>query len=229
VAEAELSVVAGSKSWNRRVFDEVIAAYPGEWAFAATTAELDEVVAARIPRRIYFLHWSWIVPDRILAATECVGFHMTDLPYGRGGSPLQNLVVRGHGSTKLTALRMTATVDGGPVYAKRDLDLHGTAEEVYVRTTYLAAEMIRTFLDTDPQPVAQEGEVVAFARRTPSESELPGNLTLPALHDFIRMLDAEGYPHAFLRAHGLRLEFRRAALYDERVEVDVVVTRDDGR
>ncbi len=25
---------------------------------------------------------------------ECVCFHMTDVPYGRGGSPLQNLIIR---------------------------------------------------------------------------------------------------------------------------------------
>ncbi len=37
--------------------------------------------------------------------------HMTDVPYGRGGSPLQNLIARGHTSTKLTAMRMTAEVD----------------------------------------------------------------------------------------------------------------------
>ena len=33
-------IVADSKPWNRRVFDEVIAGYPGEWWDAETTDEL---------------------------------------------------------------------------------------------------------------------------------------------------------------------------------------------
>ena len=48
------------------------------------------------PRFIFFAHWSSIIPKSIHEDFECVIFHMTDLPYGRGGSPLQNLIVRGH-------------------------------------------------------------------------------------------------------------------------------------
>ncbi|MFA5260471.1 MAG: methionyl-tRNA formyltransferase, partial [Candidatus Omnitrophota bacterium] len=48
------------------------------------------------PDLIFFPHWSWKIPRDIYAAYPCVAFHMTDLPYGRGGSPLQNLIMRGH-------------------------------------------------------------------------------------------------------------------------------------
>jgi methionyl-tRNA formyltransferase len=47
---------------------------------------------------------------------------------------------------------------------------------------------------------------------------------LQALHDFIRMLDAEGYPHAFLEHNGFRYTFRRAALYEGRIVADVTIT-----
>jgi len=55
---------------------------------------------------------------------------MTYMPYGRGGSPLQNLIVRGYRHTKLTALRMVEEFDAGPVYLKEDLCLEGNAEEI---------------------------------------------------------------------------------------------------
>ena len=48
---------------------------------------------------------------------------------------------------------------------------------------------------------------------------------LQQLHDFIRMLDAEGYPPAFLECDGFRFEFTRAALYDNRIVSDVKITR----
>lgn len=69
-------------------------------------SELDAPTLADFgPRYIFFPHWSWKIPVDIYERFECVIFHMTDLPFGRGGSPLQNLVVRGINETQLTALR----------------------------------------------------------------------------------------------------------------------------
>lgn len=71
------------------------------------------------PRTIFFPHWSYLIPPAIHEGWECIIFHMTDLPYGRGGSPLQNLIQRGHRETMLTALRCVAELDAGPIYLKR--------------------------------------------------------------------------------------------------------------
>jgi len=38
------------------------------------------------------------------------------------------------------------------------------------------------------------------------------------------MLDAEGYPRAFIDHAGFRFEFSRAALYDGKVMADVTIT-----
>lgn len=218
-------IVAGAKPWNRRVFDEVIADYPGEWHFSGCPEELEyETVSALSPRYVFFLHWSWKVPNEIVNNYECVCFHMTDVPYGRGGSPLQNLIVRGHRQTKLTALRMVEDFDAGPVYLKEDLCLEGNAEEIYIRASYLSADMIRYIVDEEPVPQPQKGESTFFQRRKPPQSEIPSLSDLQSLYDFIRMLDAEGYPRAFLKHEGFRYEFSRVAFYDGRLVADVEIT-----
>jgi len=227
-------VVAGAKPWNRRVFDEVIARYPGVWHFIGQPDGLaPDRIASFAPRYIFFLHWSWKVSSEIINNYECVCFHMTDVPYGRGGSPLQNLIVRGHRNTKLTALRMVEDFDAGPVYLKKDLCLEGNAEEIYIRASYLSAQMIRHIIEEQPEPRSQVGEPIIFKRRKPHESRIPELPTLQALHDFVRMLDAEGYPRAFLEHAGFRYEFSRAALYDGHVVADVQITsvgsRNDGK
>lgn len=222
--ERYVYIVAGSKPWNRRVFEEVISKLPGKWYFASSPQELTLDGVKKInPRYIFFLHWSWKVPDEIINDYECVCFHMTDVPYGRGGSPLQNLVIRGHRHSKLTALRMTQDIDAGPVYLKEDLCLEGNAEEIYIRAAYLAAEMIKCIIKDQPKPVPQVGEPTVFKRRKPEESEIPELDSLQALYDFIRMLDAEGYPHAFIGYRGFLYEFSRAALYDGRIVADVTI------
>lgn len=224
--EGETYVVAGVKPWNERVFESEISRFPGQWLYVSKP---DELTLSRLsevdPTYIFFLHWSEIIPEEILDAHECVCFHMTDVPYGRGGSPLQNLIVRGHRQTKLTALRMVPELDAGPLYMKRDLTLEGsTAEEVFVRSSQLSAEMIREIIEEKPEPVPQSGEVTTFERRTPSQSEIPERDSLQALHDFIRMLDAEGYPSAFIEHEGYRYEFQRSSLYDDRIEASVTIT-----
>lgn len=211
-------IVLGCKSWNRQVFDEVIRHWPGRWTYFDSREQLTpDSVAALGPKSLFFLHWSWKVPDEIVAGHECICFHMTDVPYGRGGSPLQNLILRGHRDTKLTALRMTSEFDAGPVYLKVDLSLEGSAEEIYRRATVLSAQCIRRILEEKPKPVPQEGEPTVFARRKPGQSAIPALEGPGSLYDFIRMLDAEGYPRAFLDHAGFRFEFDRASLSEDGV------------
>jgi methionyl-tRNA formyltransferase len=223
-------VVVGSKPWNLRIFEEVISKYPGKWLYVGSRKELTPESMGKInPSYIFFLHWSWKVPLEIIENYECVCFHMTDVPYGRGGSPLQNLIVRGHRSSKLTALRMVEDFDAGPVYFKKDLSLEGNAEEIYIRASYLSAEMIHRIVTEQPLPQPQMGEAVIFKRRTPRESRIPELPTIQALYDFIRMLDAEGYPRAFVEHSGFCYEFSRPAYYDGKIIADVVITPKKGK
>lgn len=218
-------IIAGSRPWNRADIEKL--GLTRKVIEVSTREELKEALELETSIRfIFFLHWSHIVPRRITDNYDCVCFHMTDVPYGRGGSPLQNLIARGHQETKLTALRMVQALDAGPVYLKRTLSLNGsTAEEIYMRASALSCEMIMQILDEGIEPQEQTGEVVEFARRTPDQSALPVTEDLDIIHDHIRMLDAEGYPHAFLEIGNLRLEFTRSSRYDGKILANVQITR----
>src|SRR5213076_534392 len=151
--DSKAYLVLGSKPWNRRLFDELLSKLDGRWSYMGEPAQLSASSVSRIaPRYIFSLHWSWRVPADIINNFECVCFHMTDVPYGRGGSPLQNLIVRGHRRTKLTALRMSGSFDAGPVYFKRPLSLEGRAEDIYKRATELSAAMIQEIVAQKPAP-----------------------------------------------------------------------------
>ena len=174
-----------------------------------------------LPKFIFFPHWSWLIPEDIHTRFECVVFHMTDLPYGRGGSPLQNLIVRGHKETKLTALRCVNELDAGSVYLKRPLSLTGTAEEILQRASALMEEMIIEIVLNHVVPTQQQGEPVVFKRRHPEESNLAPLVDLEQVYDFIRMLDAAGYPRAFLDTEYFHLEFSEASFGETFVDARV--------
>jgi methionyl-tRNA formyltransferase len=214
-------VLAVSKPWVLETFLEIRPRLPGEWSVVRAKDDLAAMLASQQPRYVFFPHWSHRVPQSITTQFECVCFHMTDLPYGRGGSPLQNLISRGHRETTLTALRMTSEVDAGPIYAKRPLSLEGSAAEIFDRSAPLVCELIEWIVQVEPDPEPQAGEPTVFHRRKPEESEVPSDLSATQLHDHIRMLDAPGYPKAFMRHGPWRLEFDQAKLVADRVQARV--------
>jgi methionyl-tRNA formyltransferase len=221
-------LLLSSRPWNTGLADRLTAVLdrPVQTICGPAQPRL-EAVAELDPEWIFVPHWSQLIPETIWSRWPTVIFHMTDLPFGRGGSPLQNLIQRGHSSTMLTALRCSAELDAGPIYLKEALSLQGSAEEIFLRADALIEAMIARIVREQPEPQPQEGEPVLFNRRKPEQSNLKvcptGNLL--ACYDQIRMLDAEGYPHAFLETHGLRLEFRRVIRRSDCLHADVRITR----
>jgi methionyl-tRNA formyltransferase len=187
--------------------------------------QLTDMLEQLDPELVFFPHWSYQIPKSIYTRWECVIFHMTDLPFGRGGSPLQNLIVRGIRESKISALRCVADLDAGPIYLKRPLSLQGSAQDIYVTVNAIIEDMIVEIITVRPQPQPQSGEPVTFSRRTPQQGNMRNLRTLVEAYDYIRMLDAEGYPPAFLETDTLRLEFSRASMKGDRIVADVTIRR----
>jgi len=211
--EMDNYVVATIKDWHFNEFKRVCPNFAGNWTLFCDNQQLNLKQLRQLnPKYIFFPHWSWLVPEEILDEFTCVCFHMTDVPYGRGGSPLQNLISRGHETTKLTALKMTTQLDAGAVYLKAPLSLHGSAQEIFERSATLTFEMINSIITIQPIPIEQTGQVTTFSRRTPEQSKIQGNETLTELYDLIRMMDADSYPKAFLQHGDFTLTFEKAKL-----------------
>ena len=220
-------LLLSSRPWNASLAERLRASFQRPVHAISQPGELQlGTVLALDPEWIFVPHWSHLISEEIWNRWPTVIFHMTDLPYGRGGSPLQNLIKRGHSKTMITALRCTGELDAGPIYEKEPLSLFGTAEEIFIRADALIETMIERIVRECPAPQPQQGKPVLFNRRRPEQSNLSlcraGDLT--DCYDQIRMLDADGYPHAFLEVHGLRLEFRRVSRRSDGRHADVVIT-----
>ena len=209
-------IIATIKSWNIERAYAMQKQYEGIHEIKVFTKK-EELTPAAVtefqPVYIFLPHWSYLISEEITNNWNCVVFHMTDLPYGRGGSPLQNLIVRGHKDTKISAIQVTPQLDGGSVYMKEALSLEGSAQEIFERCSEIIfTNMIPVFLEHDLIPVPQEGEPVVFKRRKPEESRITEDMPLGKIYDYIRMLDAEGYPRAYMDFGPYRLEFEQAQM-----------------
>ena len=219
-------LVATVKPWNINAYNKYVPRLNGQWHLVTEPLLLrSELLNDLKPRFIFFPHWSWRISNDVLKQNECVCFHMTDLPYGRGGSPLQNLIVRGKKSTKISALRMVPELDAGPIYMKRDLPLYGSAQEIYTRAADIIFEMIKDIVEFTPTPKEQTGPITHFDRRKPKDSELPYQGNLDMLYDHIRMLDAETYPPAFITHGDYLIKFSEVSLENDTLKSRVIISR----
>jgi methionyl-tRNA formyltransferase len=223
-------LVVSSKPWAFNLERAIKAKTGGEVVLISDREQFTFENLSRLsPRYVFIPHWSFIIPKEIFETFECVIFHMTDLPFGRGGSPLQNLIQRGHTETKISAFRCVAQLDAGPVYMKRSLSLEGSASEIFSRAARIIESMIEEILDTEPEPIPQKGESVVFRRRTPGQSNLREACisNLKDFFDFIRMLDAPTYPLAFIEHGDFQIEFSHARLLDNCIEARVTIRHKD--
>ena len=154
------------------------------------------------PEYIFFPHWNSIVDEVIYSNFKCIVFHTAPLPYGRGGSPIQNLILRGFKKSPLCAIEMTKVVDGGAVYCSEEISLEGKISEIFFNLANTVEKLILKIINENPIPVRQVGDVVEFKRLKPEDSELDFSLLPDELFDRIRMVDGLDYPKAFKKIQG---------------------------
>lgn len=170
------------------------------------------------PNIIFFIHWSKLISSEIYNNYNCIQFHCSDLPKFRGGSPVQNQIINGITKTKLSAFKVEKGIDSGPIYLKKKLSLLGNANNIYERMEKLALKMIEEIVKKNIYPKKQFGKTSYFKRRTIDESILPNNFKkTKKIYDFIRMLDATGYPKAKINIGKFVCEFYDAKYFKSKL------------
>jgi methionyl-tRNA formyltransferase len=215
------------KSWHEELFENLRIKLSANWIRIDKKEDFtfDKINVIK-PDCIFIPHWSYFIPSEIYLNYECIVFHMTDLPYGRGGSPLQNLIVLNHEETLISALHVDEGIDTGPVYLKSKLSLLGTAEEIFIRSISVVMNMIISIIENNLQPTPQTGSAFVFKRRKKSDGDVSKLSDINTMYNYIRMLDAEGYPNAFLETDNFQFEFSRASLKaNETIIADVRITK----
>jgi methionyl-tRNA formyltransferase len=216
-------ILLSEKEWHKILFENLRKENStSNWVLIDSVEDFNIKNLEEIkPDKIFIPHWSRIIPSSIFLNFECIVFHMTDLPYGRGGSPLQNLIIRGHKVTKLSAIKVDEGIDTGGVYLKRSLSLTGTAKEIFMSAIPIIENMILNIINNNLTHAPQLGEAIIFKRRKPQDSNFIDIDNLNDLYDFIRMLDCEGYPHAFIETNSIKIEFTNAKLNSNNLTADV--------
>ena len=175
------------------------------------------------PEIIFFPDWSWIIPNEIISNYKCICFHESNLPKFRGGSPIQNQIIRGITKTKTTAFIMNEKIDAGDIILQKDLSLEGSIQEIFSRMSENDYSLILKIMNGKYKRRKQSGKPTTYSRRKPKESELKSlNHSVNYLYNFIRMLE-DPYPNAFIRIGKQKLIFKKAIYNNKKLSLEVKI------
>ncbi len=130
--------------------------------------------------------------------------HASDLPKGRGWSPLTWQILEGKNRIVLTLFEAADEVDSGAIYAQAELvfEGHELVDELRARLAAASNELVLRFAKMWPDvtPRAQHGEPTFYARRRPVDSKLDPDRPLRDSFNLLRVVDNERYPAYFEHA-----------------------------
>jgi methionyl-tRNA formyltransferase len=222
----ETYLLVSEKEWHNSLFLSLKKEIEGNWYRISNKFEFNfDNIKLLNPNKIFIPHWSYIIPRDIFLNYECIVFHMTDLPYGRGGSPLQNLILDGKSTTRISAIKVEEGIDTGDVYIKAPLELSGSAEDIFRRSSIVIGNMIKEIISVNPVPQKQVGEITIFKRRKPEDGNLCNIDDITKIYDYIRMLDCNSYPNAFLETEYFKFEFNNAKFFDSYIDAHVRIRK----
>jgi methionyl-tRNA formyltransferase len=127
--------------------------------------------------------------------------HESDLPKGRGWSPLTWQIIQGINQIPITLFEATNDIDAGDIYLQKFIELNGDEllPEIKHKQGLLTNELIIEFIENIEQiiPIKQTGEATYYPRRNTKDSKLDEKKTIEQQFNLLRVCDNERYPAFF--------------------------------
>ena len=152
----------------------------------------------------FYLSCGQIVPAIILAQfRHNLVVHESDLPRGKGWSPLTWQILEGKNRIPATLFEAAEKVDSGVLYAQdwMEFEGHELINELREAQAKVTIKLCKRFVEGYPQILCkaheQEGEESFYPRRCETDSELDPLQSLAAQFDQLRAVDNQRYPAFF--------------------------------
>ena len=139
--------------------------------------------------------------------------HASDLPKGKGFSPLQWQIFEGKNQIILTLFEVVKDVDSGPYYFKDTLKFDGTEllPELREKMAKKIIDMSINFVVNGKQlkPIEQSGIESFYKRRKIEDDQVDTNKSIKDLFNHLRIADNNKYPLYFYiknKKYSIRIE-----------------------
>ena len=208
----------GYRDWSLKIYKKLQNNTEHQFLMQLSKQDFSETKIEKFhPDFILFYGWSDIVPSSLIGKFKCLMLHPSSLPKYRGGSPIQNQIIRGEEHSAVSIFLMDDGIDTGPIAKQAYLSLAGSIEEIFERIEISGYKLTKEILTTGANFVKQNHEQATyFERRKPHESEVTmeelQSKSAEYLKNKIRMLQGP-YPKPYITAaDGFRLYIHEVSL-----------------
>lgn len=196
-----ISICSDKNSWINSHITKVILrwlskGYEVRWSHDATLLSKGDIC--------FFLSYEKIVgKDLLKNHKNNLVVHASDLPKGRGWSPLTWQVIEGKSSIPVTLFEAAESVDSGRIYKKIVINFTGTEliddmRKAIAKSTFeLCNFFVENYPDIADSGFEQKGEPTFYPRRKPEDSCIDPNKTIAEQFNLLRTVDNEKYPAWF--------------------------------
>jgi methionyl-tRNA formyltransferase len=137
--------------------------------------------------------------------------HESNLPKGKGWSPLTWQILEGANKIPVTLFEATNSVDAGQIYSQLDIELNGTEliDEIREKQAILTNQLIIDFVKLYPNNIGinQKGIETVYKKRKPEDSVLDIERPLSEQFNLLRVCDNERYP-AYFELKGIKYHLK---------------------
>ena len=132
----------------------------------------------------------------------CFVIHESDLPKGRGFSPVQWQILNGKSNINVCMIKINENVDAGEICLKDNIKLNGDElyKEIRAKQAKVSKKIIYRFLNIYPKfkLVKQKGEKSYYRKRTKNDSELDVKKTIKEQFNLLRICNNDEWPAFFI-------------------------------
>jgi methionyl-tRNA formyltransferase len=132
--------------------------------------------------------------------------HESDLPRGRGFSPLTWSILAKENVIPVCLIEAVEEADAGPIIYREELVFagHELIDEMRSAVGEITVKLCNRFVRARPEPrgTPQQGQPTLYRRRNPKDSVLDPEKSIAEQFELLRVVDNERYPAFFdLREH----------------------------
>ena len=151
---------------------------------------------------MFILGYTKILPSRFLENNRLnLVVHESDLPKGKGFSPVQWQIVEGKSEITISLIEALEKFDTGDILLQRKMKLDGTElyPEIRKKQAENTIQIIEDFLKIYPNfiPLKQIGEESFYRKRNINDSELDISETIAENFNLLRIGNNEEWPSFF--------------------------------
>ena len=213
-APRNVSVVVDNPSWFLPHAENLVQELIGQGDNAVLARGHEDILENGVAFYLGCIH---ITPDAILARNyRNLVVHASNLPEGRGFSPLTHLTLAGETQIPICLIEAVSEVDAGPVVYRDVISFEGheLLDEMQMRQGAESIALCCRFMSeaSPPSGEAQTGTSSHFARRYPNDSRLDPEISLADQFNLLRTVDNLKYPAFFdHRGHRYKLSIEKLA------------------